>query len=301
MELRHLKYFIEITHDLNMTKAAERLHMSQPPLSRQIRQLEESLGTLLFDRSGKHLELTPAGRFFINRAKNILNSVEEVEAAMKRMGRSGNSHWLNIGFVPSTLYGFLPDLIRSYSHTKNVEIGLSEYMTARQIIALKAGDIDVGFGRIIIDDAKIKREIVLEEQLMAVLPKGHHLARRSSLSLKTLSLEKMILYPVSPRPSYADQVLEIFAKKNIRPKVVHEVQELQTALGLVASGIGVSLVPYSVQKMRPDVVYIPLEDKSITSPVVMMYRIDDQSEVLQQFIKRVRLLSSISKQNMKKK
>ena len=174
-------------------------------------------------------------------------------------------------------------------------------MTARQIIALKAGDIDVGFGRIIIDDAKIKREIVLEEQLMAVLPKGHHLARRSSLSLKTLSLEKMILYPVSPRPSYADQVLEIFAKKNIRPKVVHEVQELQTALGLVASGIGVSLVPYSVQKMRPDVVYIPLEDKSITSPVVMMYRIDDQSEVLQQFIKRVRLLSSISKQNMKKK
>lgn len=295
MELRHLKYFIEITHDLNMTKAAERLHMSQPPLSRQIRQLEEELGTLLFDRSGKNLELTPAGRFFINRAKNILNSVEEVEAAMKRMGRSGNNRWLNIGFVPSTLYGFLPKLIRHYSNVKSVEIGLSEYMTARQITALKAGDIDVGFGRIIIDDPKIRREVVLEEPLLAVLPKGHPLARKSSLSLKLLGQEKMILYPVSPRPSYADQVLDIFRHKKIRPKVIQEVQELQTALGLVASGIGVSLVPSSVQKMRPDVIYIPLDDKRITSPVVMMYRVGDESEVLQQFIKRVRLLSTISK------
>lgn len=295
MELRHLKYFLEITYDMNMTKAAERLHMSQPPLSRQIRQLEEELDVQLFDRSNKQLQLTPAGQFLQNKVKNILSTIEEIKSATHRIGESGKV-WLNIGFVPSTLYGFLPEIIRHYSKVKEVEIGLSEYMTTHQIIALNSKDIDVGFGRIVIDHPKIKHEIVLEEPLFAVFPKGHPLARRSSVPLSMLVKENLILYPAYPRPSYADEVMNIFSKRNLKPKIFQEVKEVQTALGLVASGIGISIVPRSVQKMRPDVIYVTLSDKSITSPVVMMYRADDHSEILQQFIKRVRLLSSISKQ-----
>lgn len=299
MELRHLRYFLEITQDMNMTKAAERLHMSQPPLSRQIKQLEEELDVMLFDRSGKQLKLTPAGSFLQNKARNLLSSVEEIKAATHRIS-STSKVWLNIGFVPSTLYGFLPEIIRHHMKVKDVEIGLSEYMTAQQIVALNARDIDVGFGRIIIEDPKIKHEVVLDEPILAAFPKDHPLAKRSSVALAALVKENLLLYPLKPRPSYADQVTDFFAARNLKPTLTQEVKELQTALGLVAAGVGVSLVPSSVQKMRPDVVYVPLADKSITSPVVMMYRADDESEVLQQFIKRVRLLSSISRQKQKR-
>ena len=164
MEIRHIRYFLEITRDMNMTKAAERLHMSQPPLSRQIKQLEEELGAELFERNGKTLRITSAGSFFATKAQQVLNGVNELEAAMKRIGKTGH-RWLNIGFVPSTIYGFLPELIRHYKITNpKLEISLSEYMSYDQLNALKAGHIDVGFGRVLFDDAAVIQEVVLKEE-----------------------------------------------------------------------------------------------------------------------------------------
>jgi DNA-binding transcriptional LysR family regulator len=300
MELRHLRYFLEITYDLNMTKAAERLHMSQPPLSRQIKQLEEELETKLFLRKGKFLELTEAGKFFISKAQQILSGVDEAQLAMKRLGRSGHA-WINIGFVPSAIYGFLPELLRHYREKyPKLEIHLSEYMTIDQLNALKAGHIDVGFGRIILEDPMIRQEVVLKEPLMIVVSKRHPLAKKSNLTLKQVACEPLIIYPTRPRPNYADQLLSFFYKEGLRPNIIQEVQELQTALGLVASGIGVSIVPKSVQKMRTeDVVYIPFKDKSITSPVVMSYREKEHNKELLNFLKRVRLLSGVSRQRQK--
>lgn len=300
MELRHLRYFLEITYDMNMTKAAERLHMSQPPLSRQIKQLEEELGTELFLRKGKFLELTEAGKFFISKAQQILNGVEETQLAMKRLGKSGHA-WINIGFVPSTIYGFLPELLRHYRDKyPKLEINLSEYMTIDQIKALKAGHIDVGFGRIILEDPTIKQEVVLKEPLMVVVSKDHPLAKKTNLTLNQIASESLIIYPTRPRPNYSDQLLNLFYKSGLRPNVIQEVQELQTTLGLVASGIGMSIVPKSVQKMRTeDVRYIPFKDKNITSPVVMSYRENEKNTELLNFLKRVRLLSGVSKQRQK--
>lgn len=296
MELRHLRYFIEITRDLNMTKAAERLNMSQPPLSRQMKQLEDELGAELFDRSGKHLRLTEAGEFLTRKAKQILANVEETQVALKRIGQRGHS-WLSIGFVPSTIYGFLPEFLRHYrKNNPKVEVSLSELMSQDQLIALKTGQIDIGFGRMIIHDPDVRYEVIFHETLMAVVPENHPLAKKTSLELKQLENKDIIIYPVRPRPNYSDFVTDLFFKRGIKINVIQEVQELQTTLGLVATGVGISIVPASVKKMRSDdVVYIPLKDQGLTSPVVMMYRDKEPSEELLKFVKRVRLLSEISR------
>ncbi len=300
MELRHLRYFLEVTHDLNMTKAAKRLNMSQPPLSRQIKQLEDELGAELFDRSGGQLRLTQAGKFLIRKARIIFANVEETKMAMKRIGKKHHT-WLNIGFVPSTIYGFLPDFIRHYRKANpKVEIGLSELMSQDQVVALKAGIIDIGLGRMMMDDPEVKCEVLFKEDLMTVVPKNHPLSKKASISLKHLENEPIILYPVKPRPNYSDFISALFVKQKLKINVIQEVQELQTTLGLVASGIGISIVPTSVQKMRSgDVVYIPFKDKDITSPVVMMYRDQELSPELAQFIKRLKLLSGINRARRK--
>ncbi len=296
MELRHLRYFIEITHDLNMTRAAKRLGISQPPLSRQIKQLEEELGVPLFNRSGNNLTLTDAGTFFTMKAQQILDNVESATQAVQRIG-GPSKKWLNIGFVPSTIYGFLPQLIRRYrTSSPHVEVSLHDLMSQDQIHALKSGQIDIGFGRLHINDPEIKKEVIFEEPLMAVFQKGHPLTKKKSISLKEMSQEPLILYPKRPRPNYADHVSALFYKHSLQVNIVQEVQELQTTLGLIASGAGCSIVPSSVQKMRgDDVIYIPFKDKTVTSPVVMSY-LDklEQTQELRKFIKRVRLLSHLS-------
>lgn len=301
MELRHLRYFLEITHDLNMTKAAERLHISQPPLSRQIKQLEDELGADLFERSGGKLRLTPAGKFLIKKATIILGAVEETQIAMKRIGKKGHG-WLNIGFVPSTIYGFLPEFLRHYrSVNPKIEISLSELMSQDQVVALKSGIIDIGLGRMIINDPEIKSEILFEEELMAVVPKNHPLAKKTVIEQKHLEHEPVILYPMRPRPNYCDHILALFSKQNIKLNVIQTVQELQTTLGLIASGVGISIVPVSVKKMRSeDVIYIPFKEKHMTSPVVMMYRDQEPQDELLQFIKRLRLLSGINRGRRKR-
>src|SRR5690606_35712964 len=183
MELRHLKYFLEITKDLNMTKAAQRLNMSQPPLSRQIKQLEEELGADLFIRDAKNLRLTQAGRVLIQKAETLMRNVEDIQMAMKRIGKKGNT-WLNIGFVPSTIYGFLPDFLRHYrkSHPK-VEVSLLELMGQDQMNSLKSGAIDVGFGRMLLGDGLIKHEVLIEEALKLVVPQAQPSAKRTNTEL----------------------------------------------------------------------------------------------------------------------
>ena len=292
MELRHLKYFLEVTKDLNITRAAARLGVSQPPLSRQIKQLEEELETELFDRSQKQLRLTEAGSFFRVKAQQILDQADEAKNSLKRIGSHGHE-FINIGFVPSTIYGFLPALLRRYRQSKTkVEISLYEHMTKSQIQQIKNGNIDIGFGRILIQDPYIRQDIILREPLMVVLSKSHPLAQRDSLYLKDIVEERLILYPKSENPNYTDQVTELFYSQNLEPNISTHVRGLQTALGIIASGLGITIVPHSVQKMRSgDVVYIPFKDKELRSPVVMSYRKDETSPVVLNFIKRVRLLS----------
>jgi DNA-binding transcriptional LysR family regulator len=284
VELRHLRYFNAVASELNFSRAAELLHIAQPPLSRQIRQLEEILGVELLNRDSRPIALTKAGKFFYEQTVQVLSRMDEIQEATRRIA-SGRQDWFSIGFVPSTLYGVLPELIKRFrQENAGVEVGFSELITMEQAEALKSGRIDVGFGRLLIDDPDIVCQTIIEEPLVAVFPVGHPLLKKNKVTLVQLAAEDFILYPAKPRPSYADQVLKIFADKGLKPAIVKEANEMQTAIGLVAAGVGVALVPQSVQGLhRTDVVYRPLSNKGVFSPVIMNFRANDHSQALQNF------------------
>ena len=288
MELRHLRYFEAVGKTLNFSRAAELLHIAQPPLSRQIRQLEEELGVQLIDRTARPLALTKAGSFFLQQCIQVLARIDEIQRATHRIGQ-GQHRWFGIGFVPSVLYGFFPELIRSYRKASNgVEVILSEMTTIEQSEALKAGRIDVGIGRLILNDPELVCDVIEDEPLVVALPLRHPLLKHARLSLKRLANEQFILYPAKPRPSYADHVLQHFRSHGLNLSSVVEANEMQTAIGLVAAGIGVTLVPSSVQRLRrDDVVYRPVADAGITSPIIMNFRADDASRDLARFFQFV--------------
>lgn len=279
MELRHLRYFRVVAQTLNFTRAAEQLNIAQPPLSRQIQQLEDELGVHLLERS-RPLRLTEAGRYFQEQTGLLLEQLDRVNTDTRRIG-TGHTRWLGIGFAPSTLYGALPDLIRRLRSYGDIELGLSELITLQQLEALKSGRIDIGFGRLLFDDAAITQKVLREDPLVAALAAGHPLLE-GPVTLQQLSAETFILYPGNPRPSYADHVLGVFAQRGLKIHVAQMANELQTAIGLVAAGVGITLVPASVQRMhRDDIGYVALLDSSVTSPIVVSYRTGDVSDTLQ--------------------
>jgi DNA-binding transcriptional LysR family regulator len=285
MELRHLRYFVAVAEERNFTRAAERLCMAQPPLSRQIHQLEEELGVLLFEQGARPLRLTEAGEFFNVHARTVLAAAADLKSMTQRVGKKRRA--LAIGFVASTLYDLLPELVRRFrARYEDVEITFHEMTTMTQLQALKDGRIDVGFGRIEGDDPAIRRILLSEERLVAATSKGHPLARETApLRLRELQAETLIVYPGTPRPSFADQVLAIFSQLGLQPGKVLEVGELQIALGLAAAGQGVTVVPDGLLTMkRDDITYRPIADRQAVSPVIFSVRLMDRSEELQNML-----------------
>ena len=311
MELRHLRYFQTVARELNVTRAAALLHIAQPPLSRQIRQFEDELGVPLFERVGRGLRLTEAGRFLLEQSLQLTQRLDEMIEGTRRIGRN-EKRWFGIGFVPSVLYGVLPDLIRELrADQSEVEVGLTEMISVQQLEALKSGRIDLGFGRLALSDPAIVQQVVMAEPLVAALParaapregEGGDGGGRGRvggdgrgggdgdgpMAPAELARRGLILYPVRPRPSYADHVLSLFRAQGLQPCVVQEANELQTALGLVAAGLGITLVPASVQRLhRDDVRYCPIDAPGFVSPVIMSYRAGDASPFLARAVAWVR-------------
>jgi LysR family transcriptional regulator, benzoate and cis,cis-muconate-responsive activator of ben and cat genes len=282
LESRQLRYFVTVARERNFTRAAEKLHIAQPPLSRQIQQLEDEFGVALFDRGSRPLTLTDGGRLLFEQATQLLDRLDEMKAMMRRL-RQAERLRFSIGFVPSTLYGYLPEVIRRYRAARpDIELSLLELTTIEQIAALKEGRIDVGFGRIMFHDSGIEDTLCRNERLSAALPLTHPLASRTGqISIEELAGSALVVYPKAPRPSYADQVLGLFREHDAKPVTVHEVRELQTALGLVAAESGVCIVPASVERLRRDnVAYRPLQEPDAVSPIVMKTRKGDRSPEL---------------------
>lgn len=277
MELRQLRYFVVVAQTRNVSRAAEQLHIAQPPLSRQIQNLEAELGVKLLDRSARPLQLTEAGRFFYEQALQILGRLAQLKDQTQEIGATGRTRFV-IGCVASTLYGGTPDLVRRMrARWPNLQIEILEMMSSEQITALKEGRIDLGFGRVRLTDPAIERVRLREEALVLAIPVEHPLASKPGpLKWSVLSEETLILYPSQPRPSFADEVLSLLADARVTPATTREVRELQTAMGLVASGIGVAVVPASAQRLRSsDVAFRPINDPKAVSPIIMSYRIND--------------------------
>ncbi len=199
MDLRQLRYFVAVAKERNFTRAADLLHIAQPPLSRQIQLLEEELGVELIIRSSRPVRLTEAGRVFYEQALQILGRVEQMKEATRRVGLNQNSV-LSIGFVASTLYGGLPALVRKLrQQAPDVDIQLLEMMSVHQLPALKEGRIDIGFGRLRHNDPMILSTVLREERLAVAIPEGTPLASRNDpLPPEALTGEKLIVYPREP-------------------------------------------------------------------------------------------------------
>ncbi|MBB5878775.1 MULTISPECIES: LysR family transcriptional regulator [Xanthomonas] len=289
MELRQLRYFVAVARERNFTRAAELLHIAQPPLSRQIQQLEEQLGTRLLVRSSRPLRLTDAGKLLYEEALQILGRVEQMQDATRRLGRS-EQRVFSIGFVASSLYGGLPTLVRRLRQQRpDLDIRLLELMSGEQIEALKTGRIDLGIGRIRHDDDMVERFVLREERLAVALPMDHPLATSDApLAPEALTAQRLIVYPSQPRPSFADQVLSLLRDRGIRPLAVQEVRELQTALGLVAADLGLCVIPTSVRVLRRDLHYRLLDDERATSPIILSHRRNDSSDLLPLIMQLIR-------------
>jgi LysR family transcriptional regulator, benzoate and cis,cis-muconate-responsive activator of ben and cat genes len=291
MDLKQLRYFSAVCEAKSFVHAAERINMAQPPLSRAIQNLELEIGVTLIDRTVRPLELTEAGRFLYEQGQRLLQRADEIKQATRALGKT-RRQFFNIGFVGSTLYGFLPSIIRRFkADFPEVEVGLSEMITLQQQEALVARRIDVGFGRLELGEhPDIERRTIHNEPLVLAVPREHTLRNASTVWLEQVAKEPFILYPSKPRPSFADQVLDLFSRHKLKPKIVLEANEIQTALGLVAANIGVTLVPQSVSRLRlGDVVFLELADSEILSPVIMGFRKDNGTELLSAIIRYAEL------------
>ena len=289
MELRHLRYFVAVAEELHFRRAAERLHMSQPPLSQQIRQLEEEVGATLLLRNQRKVELTAAGAAFLVRARAILDAVEDAARTARRVQR-GEVGRLAVGFVGSAMYSFVPELLRAFrDHSPDITLRLEEVGTTEQLRQLEDGRLDVGFLRTPGARPGLAFETVLEEQIVVALPDVHPLSQRPLLRLEDIEGEPLVLLTPGGSPGLRDALSGAIARLGGGEQIVQEVAEMQTVVGLVAAGVGISLVPESVRALvRHGVTYRPLDHDAPVVRLAMGWRAADDSPVLASFLERAR-------------
>jgi LysR family transcriptional regulator, benzoate and cis,cis-muconate-responsive activator of ben and cat genes len=289
MELRHLRYFLAVAEELHFSRAAARLHIAQPPLSHQIRQLEGELGFDLFLRTNRRVRLTDAGRYFRDEARSLLERLERAKAAAQRVA-GGESGSLEVGHVAAVTFALLPRLYRLFrARHPDVALTLSEMSTAEQVEALRAGQIHLGLARQPVGDETLTVEPLLDEPLVVALPLRHPLAKQRTIALRDLSRERFVLYPRSPRHGWIEVVKNACRAAGFQPIVAQEALELSTAVTLVAAGIGITLVPHSARALRLDgVVYRDLCAPAPVTRLVAVCQAGESRPVVQRFLEVVR-------------
>ncbi|MDN5895043.1 MAG: LysR substrate-binding domain-containing protein [Nocardioides sp.] len=260
MELRHLRYFVAVAEECHFGRAAERLHMAQPPLSQQIRQLEKELGVSLLHRTTRKVSLTLAGERYLERARAILAEVDRagLEAARVDAGEVGR---VSIGFIGSATYALLPTLARRLRETfPEIEFDFTgEMLTPRQVTALLDGSIDIALMRTPVQEEEIDVRVVRREPLVVALPENHPLAARESIRVAELKDEPFITYPSEHRSLLHDAVLSAAQRAGFQPRRAAQVGETSTMVVFVAAGLGVAVVPEPVAALQlPGVVFKPL-------------------------------------------
>lgn len=285
IELRHLHYFIAVAEELHFSRAAKRLHISQPPLSQQIRGLEDELGVKLFERTKRQVQLTEAGKVFLERCYGVLAQLEQAVEMTQQIGR-GEVGRLAIAFVGSATYTVLPDILSVFREQfPAVELQLLELTTSEQIHALHHKQVDVGIVRSAIVEPGLSVECVLLESLVLALPQTHPLSAQTQVSLCALADESFILFPAKMGPIFYDQIINICQQAGFRPKVAQEAVQMQTIIGLVAAGLGIALVPASLQNFhRSGVIYKPLQEQTPKSGLYLAWRQHDSSPVIKAFL-----------------
>jgi LysR family transcriptional regulator, benzoate and cis,cis-muconate-responsive activator of ben and cat genes len=290
VDLKQMRQFLALAEELNFGRAAERLHMAQPPLTRNIRALEEELGAQLFVRTAKGAELTQAGHALLDEVPNILVLARRAEEQAQLAG-SGHVGRLDVGIFSSGILNVIPRLLAQF-HTDrpDVKIGLHNMSKADQIVALRERRITIGFNRLVPDEADIAVEWVQREPFLVALYEGHPLCGKKSVSLSDLDNERMILYPNALVHGLAQEVAAAFRSEGFRLRVEQEVEDVVTCIALVASRFGVCVTTESAANLRlPGVVYRPLRSKLLRDiELSCLYRRGDSSPILLAFLDVIR-------------
>jgi DNA-binding transcriptional LysR family regulator len=289
MELRHLRYFVTVAEELHFGRAAQKLHLSQPPLSMQIKALEGEIGTPLLMRTRRRVELTPAGALFLREAREILGRVEQATAAARRAAR-GEIGELAVGFVSIADYSILPRVLSRFrAQHPGVRLNLREATTDAQLRELAEQRIDIGFLLAPIQDENVDSRPLLSEPLVAALPQAHALARgRGPLPLARLADLPFILFPRHMAPGLYDDVVGFCRRAGFIPRVEQEAVQMQTIISLVSAGLGVALIPASMRNLgRSGVVYRSLREKSPRTEVLGAWRKGDTTPALMRFLECV--------------
>ncbi len=290
MELRLLRYFVAVAEELHFSRAAARLNMAQPPLSQQIRRLEQELGVRLLNRTKRRVELTAPGRQFLASSREILAQVERAVGLVQSMDR-GEAGRITIGMVSSVAYeDTLPKVLRAYrARYPAVSITLREMNADEQVAALREDRIQIGFLRPPVLEPGLAMTRCFREPLVAVLPAEHPLAARRRIPLKALASDPFIVVPRSQALGGLDLVLGACFRAGFTPKVAQEAREIQSVIGFVAAGFGVSLLPATASKLvHNGVVFVALAPPTLFMEIVAVHKAEDPSPLLAAFLATLR-------------
>ena len=287
MELSQLKYFTAVAEELHFGKAAKRLHISQPPLSIQIRKLEEELGTVLFHRTSRVVELTEAGKVFLPEARNILENAERARERMNAFA-DGKSGFLTIGFNEPAINTFLPEAVyRFQKKHPEIELRLEEIESAAQFEALRARRITLGFLRPSAEkdlEEFFRRKIFSEGYLLAM--ENHHpLARYSSIPPEALNRTELLVSARKVNPGVFDKIVSVLRGAGVRPHIRQDASSKSTALALVRAGVGIALVTESIRNNAPE--GVAFRTLGLELPPVEIYAVwrkDAAEELIRHFL-----------------
>jgi DNA-binding transcriptional LysR family regulator len=285
MELRHLRYFVTVAEELHFGRAALRLHISQPPLSQQIRALETEIDAELFARVGKRVKLTAAGDEFLVYARQVLSQVEQGVRSTQAIHR-GQAGRLAVGFMTSMAYTYLPWVLRAFrARFPGVELVLTEQESWAQVKALREGRLHVGIVRGPVDTPYLTAVKALSEPFVAALPDTHPLAGTRSVRLARLANDDFILFPRAMGGHFYAAQMRLCEAAGFVPKVSQEAIQMHVAVGLVSAGIGVALVPASMQLLQmPGVAYKRLAGAGdVRAEIAIAAPADERSPILNAF------------------
>ncbi|WP_061859700.1 LysR substrate-binding domain-containing protein [Priestia megaterium] len=290
MELRHLKYFKAVAEELHFGKAAARLNIAQPPLSLQIRNLEEELGVSLFHRTKRHVELTKEGKVFLEKVYQLFKSLDESIEAVRMVSR-GEIGEIVIGYLASAAYDVLPAIIKQYrKQYPSIHVNLKQLTSAEQLKALQEGTIHIGIISEPIENKSLNLEIIRKEPMVAALPKEHPLASKtSSIDLIELANDPFILTGRNSNQSHYDGIINSCYDAGFSPNIIQETKEMSTVISLVSAGIGIAIVPASIQLLlQNEVVYRDIRDNKFNTVTALVWEDKNQSPIVNALVELVK-------------
>jgi DNA-binding transcriptional LysR family regulator len=295
MELRHLRYFVAVGEEQHYGRAARSLRVAQPALSRQIQDLEEEIGFKLFDRLPRWVQISAAGKLFLEDARRILQQVNEATTRAGRAAR-GQSGTLRVGFPESaSWHGVVPDAIRQFRQRRpDAELQLSPLSSLQQVEAVRSGGLDAGF---VFNVAKTDRELdhvrVASHRLVLAAPKDHPLTESKRLRLRDMVDTAFVWFPRQQSPGYYDRLMHACFRRGLKsPQIVQEAMDQATMLSLVSCRLGVAFVSDSTRWRCPEgVVLLPVTDLNFPLPLALIWRKENANPLLTRFVADVRTLA----------